>query len=97
MRLPAGNDATVRAKGTSCGEHSDRSASCRYASLAIRSQRIGKASTDDPIEVSAFGGCAQQGCVHRCGNAEVLIDRPATELQLQQLPGVVVGNRRQCG
>ena len=40
---------------------------------------------------------AQQGGMHRRRNAEVLIDRQTTELQLQQLPDLVVGDRRQCG
>ena len=67
----------------------------RYACLGIRGQRIREASTNDPIEVAAFGGCPQQGRVHRRRNAEVLIDRPTTEFQLQKLPGVVIGDRRQ--
>src|ERR1035437_5085023 len=97
MRLPAGNDATVRAKAASYRGALRRERLERYAYLGIRGQRIGEVSTNDPIEVATLGGSAQQGCVHRRGNAEVLIDRPTTELKLQQLPSVVVGNHRQCG
>jgi hypothetical protein len=32
--------------------------------------------------------------MHRRRNAEVQVDRPVTELQLQEFSGFVVGNRR---
>src|ERR1017187_4216508 len=36
----------------------------RYGCLGTPDQSIGEASTNDPIEVDALGGCPQQGCVH---------------------------------
>src|ERR1017187_4767441 len=75
------------------GAEQRQSLSRRYAYLGVRAQRIEEVSTNYPIEAATLGGSAQQGCVHRRGNAEVLLDRPTTELKLQQLPSVVVGNR----
>src|ERR1039457_4827581 len=97
MRLPAGSDATVRAM---CGLLSSAlrpARRMRYGCLGTPDQDIGAASTNDPIELDALGGCPLQGCVPRRRNAEVLIDRPTTELQLQKPPGVVIGDRRHRG
>ena len=55
------------------------------ACLGIGDEGITKAPTNGPIEKAALGGRLQQGVVHRCGNAEILIDLPAPELQLQKL------------
>jgi hypothetical protein len=63
-------------------------------SVPIRKGTIRVSSPNGPIEISALGWRVQERLVHRQRNAEVQVDRPATELQLQQFSGFVVGN---CG
>src|ERR1022692_1538464 len=51
----------------------------RYACLGIRGQRIREASTNDPIEVAAFGGCPQQGRVHHHRESCLMQDERSKE------------------
>src|SRR6266851_6119697 len=67
------------------------------AGLTTRCQAIWKASTNDPIEVIALRGCAQQALVHCRGNAVILINCLITEFQPQHHLGFIVSNRRKCG
>jgi hypothetical protein len=49
-------------------------------------------SPDGLVEVATLGGRAQQSLVHGCGNAEVVIDNPATKLQLQPILDAVISD-----
>lgn len=53
---------------------------------------VGKAIANLGVEIGAPGFGQQQLLVSLFGNAEVLIDRPAAEFQLQQGQLVVVGS-----
>src|ERR1022692_4042484 len=48
----------------------------RYACLGTPDQSIGEASTNDPIEVDALGGCPQQGRGTTAGKSCLMQDEP---------------------
>src|ERR1700692_3705716 len=68
---------------------------CIY--MRLRDQAKRKSSSNRLIEVTALRWRGQQPLMHCCRNAEVMVDRPTTELYLQQFSGFVVADRRERG